>query len=211
MLTCGLSSEFASVIPQAEGADVIDDPENETLLDIQSFLEGFNFTMDTYGLPTPVSSGPPLPRLQREEMRSEAQRQELQSLLDANLPTLSADQRNVYDTVLFVMADQSSPQVRLMRHRPALVSWDRMLSRTLTFVCAPCSVCFSWMVQVAPASPSCIPCSWHLSEPEVALPCLLPPLALQLCSWMVAKLLIRALKFPFSLMNPPRVGESPFG
>ena len=155
MLTCGLSSELASVNPQAEGADVIDDPENETLLDIQSFLQGFNFTMDTYGLPMPVPRRPPLPRLQHEEMCSEAQRQELQYLLDANLPTLNADQRNVHDTVLSVMADQSSPQVRLMRHHPALASWDRMLSRTLTFVCAPCSVWFSWMVQVALARPCC--------------------------------------------------------
>ena len=135
MFTCGLPSDFTFVTPQAEGVDIIDDPENETFLDIQSFLEGFNFTMDMYGLPTPVPRGPPFPRLHREEMRSEAQWQELQSMLEANLPSLNADQCNVYDTVLSVMADQASPQVRFMAHHLALTSWLFMYPFSHGYLC----------------------------------------------------------------------------
>ena len=44
-------------------------------------------------------------------MRSEAQRQQLQSMLDESLPSLNADQRLVFDAVLSVMANQDDPQV----------------------------------------------------------------------------------------------------
>ena len=84
---------------QAFGSTLLATVCNNALLEVQDYLQAFSKTMADVGMPTPEASASIISRAEREELRTEEQRQALQQFLDLNLPSLNADQRAVYDRV----------------------------------------------------------------------------------------------------------------
>ena len=98
---------------QAHGAEILEHCVNEGLLYVQEYIEGFNFTMEHFGLPVAVRDAVDIPRTVWKEMRSDQQRAELQTFVEQSLPQLNCDQRAVYDCVLQTIHCTAEQQVHI--------------------------------------------------------------------------------------------------